>query len=488
MSEQEPDLEGLRSFADSKDGEDSPIFVGREREIAHVARQAELTAQAHAEGRNTQGGTLVITGCPGSGKSAFLAHFARRFGTEELTGSVLVPVQCSHLDLTASRTEALEAQLAGFAVERKRGLHRAWQAILEDAGEALELPSTLRRLEQKIAEDSVKGTVVCLLVDEIQGLTEESARAVQLLHTRSFSPPVLPVYAGLDDAVERLKTVGGISRLSAHGHMRMGEIGTEATREAAGRLFDRYRVRGDAKARATWARAIAAEAMGFAQHLHRALQAACRVLIASGGTAHEDEALEVRRQAGAAREEFYEATMTGIVEEHAHTVLDVAHRATSAPGRVTKGQLAKWAMESMERRGSPMAEPIGREARRLIERMRHEGILHLGGTGRAEVPVPSLHAWLTGGYADGIGYGHTASELVKPALEAESAARETAGGMGDAGQWYGRRALPNNRARWEWATQPSDLRCCESIGVVVAGRRADMALRIGGKWGAGSRS
>ena len=425
MNEQGPDLEGLRRFADSKDREVSPIFVGREHEIGHVVRQAELAAQAHAEGRETQGATIVITGCPGSGKSAFLGHFARRFATRELAEAVLVPVQCSHLDLTASRSEELEAQLGAFAMERRRGLHKAWQAVLEDAGEALGLPSTLRRLEQKIAKDSVKGTVVCLLVDEIQSITEESARALQLLHTRSFSPPVLPVYAGLDDSVERLKTVGGISRLSARGHMRMGEIGGEAARAATVRLFDRYRVRSSAMVRATWAQTIEEGAMGFAQHLHRALQAACRVLIASGGIAQEDGVREVKREARAAREEFYEARVSDIVEEHAHTVLDVVHQVTRAERRLTRGQLTKWAMESMEQRGSPTIEPIGREARALVERMRHEGILHLGPTGRAEVPVPSLHAWLTGAYAHEIGYQGAEIEPGGHAGQAESATEET---------------------------------------------------------------
>ena len=44
--------------------------MGREREIDHGLMQAELAGDAHAEGRGTQGATLVITGCPGSGKSA----------------------------------------------------------------------------------------------------------------------------------------------------------------------------------------------------------------------------------------------------------------------------------------------------------------------------------------------------------------------------------------------------------------------------------
>ena len=268
MNEQDPDLEGLQSFANQTDREESPIFVGRERETEHVVRQAELVGEVHAEGRNTQGATIVITGCPGSGKSAFLGHFARTFAKLELTKTVLIPVPCSDLDLTARNTEDLEAQLARFAIRRKEGLHETFQALLKDAGQALKLRNTFERLEQKISKDAGKRTVVCLLVDEIQNVTEASAPAVQLLHTRSLSPPVLPIYAGLDDSVDRLKRICRISRLSANAHMTMGALREHAATEATERLFEKHRVRSDTGARAAWAQAIDEEALDFAQHLH----------------------------------------------------------------------------------------------------------------------------------------------------------------------------------------------------------------------------
>ena len=285
MNEQNPDLKGLQSFADRRDREVSPIFVGREQETEHVLRHAELLGEDHAQGARTQGATIVITGCPGSGKSAFLAHFARTFAKIELTNTVLVPIECSHQDLTARNTEDLETQLARLAVRREQGLHKTFQALLKDAGQALKLQNTFERLEQKISTDAGKRTVVCLLVDEIQNVTEASAPAVQLLHTQSFSPPVLPVYAGLDDSVDRLKRIGRISRLSANAHMTMGALREGCATEATERLFEKYRVRSDTGARTAWAQAIGEEALDFAQHLHVALQAACGVLVGSGGTA-----------------------------------------------------------------------------------------------------------------------------------------------------------------------------------------------------------
>ena len=404
MNEQKPDLKGLQSFADRRDREVSPIFVGREQETEHVLRHAELLGEDHAQGAHTQGATIVITGCPGSGKSAFLGHFARTFAKIELTNTVLVPIECSHQDLTARNTEELETQLARLAVRREQGLHKTFQALLKDAGQALKLQNTFERLEQKISTDAGKRTVVCLLVDEIQNVTKASAPAVQLLHTRSFSPPMLPIYAGLDDSVDRLKRICRISRLSANAHMTMGALREGCATEATERLFEKYRVRSDTGTRTAWAQAIGEEALDFAQHLHVALQAACGVLVGSGGTARAEDAAEVKRRAHTDRERFYAAKISDIVKVHALAVLDVMHRATQAKTPVTEMDLAEWAKESMNKHARLSIEYSNEEALALVERMRHQGILHLSAQDRAEVPIPSLRAWLTGPYAQHIAW------------------------------------------------------------------------------------
>ena len=404
MDEQGPDLKGLQSFANQTDREESPIFVGRERETQRVLTHAEHIGEVHAEGRNTQGATMVIAGCPGSGKSAFLGHFARTFAKLELTSTVLIPVQCSHQDLIARNSKELQTQLAELALEKMEGMHKTFQALAGDLGERLKLRNTFERLQQKISKDAGKRTVVCLLVDEIQNVTEASAAAVQLLHTRAFSPPVLPIYAGLDDSADRLKRICRISRLSANAHMTMGALREHAAKEATTRLFEKYRVRSDETARAAWAEAIDQEAFDFAQHLHVALQAACGVLTASAGTARAEDAPEVKRRARAARERFYASTISDIVKVHAPAVLDVVHRATRTNTPLTERHLAKWAKESMHEHDPLSAEYSNEEALALVERMRHQGILHLSAQGRPVVPVPSLRAWLTGPYARHVGW------------------------------------------------------------------------------------
>ena len=404
MNKHETDLKGLQYFENETDREESPIFVGRERETEHVLGQAEVVGKAHAEGRATQGATIVITGCPGSGKSAFLGHLAGRSAKVDRTNTVIIPVRCSHLDLTARNSEELQAQLANFAIKRKQELLDTLQAVLKDAGEALKLPNTLQRLEQKISKGAGKRTVVCLLVDEIQGVTEESAAAVQLLHTHAFSPPVLPIYAGLDDSMDRLQRTGRISRLSANAHMTMGALREGCATAATEQLFEMYGVRSDARTRSAWAQAIEEESLGFAQHLHVALQGACRVLIDAQGIARAEDAAEVKRRARAGRERFYASKMRNIARVHRLPVLDVVHQATRTNTPLTESHLAKWAKEAMDRHDPLSIEHGNDEAHALVERMRHQGILHLSAQDRAQVPIPSLREWLTGPYAQEMGW------------------------------------------------------------------------------------
>ena len=76
-------------------------------------RRAALVGEAHAQGRSTQGATTVITGCPGSGKSAFLGHFARTFATLGVSNNVLIPVQCNHQDLTRAQQQGAPGAARG---------------------------------------------------------------------------------------------------------------------------------------------------------------------------------------------------------------------------------------------------------------------------------------------------------------------------------------------------------------------------------------
>ena len=110
--------------------------------------------------------------------------------------------------------------------------------------------------------------------------------------------------------------------------------------KATERLFEKYRVRSDAGTRAAWTQTIDKEALGFAQHVHGALQAACTVLVARGGTARAEDVGKVKTRANAARDRFYASKTRAIMEEHAEAVLNVVHQATRTNTKLTQKHLA----------------------------------------------------------------------------------------------------------------------------------------------------
>ena len=128
------------------------------------------------------------------------------------------------------------------------------------------------------------------------------------------------------------------------------------------------------------------------------------MLLASGGTARDEHTAEVRERAIARRERFYAAKMNYILRNHAHAVLDVVHQATSAKTPVTKTDVVRWAKKSMHEH-DPLAQGFTNDdALELVEHIREQGFLHFATQDQADVPMPSLRDWLTGRYAENIGW------------------------------------------------------------------------------------
>ena len=124
---------------------------------------ARQSAAGHAEGEDTAGATLLITGCPGTGKSAFLTHFADLFPKPDATGTVLIPVQCGHQELTARNATELEAQLTTRAIASAKGWGKTGevvQTLVTDVAQRLRMKNTVRLLTRKSLERLGKRTVI----------------------------------------------------------------------------------------------------------------------------------------------------------------------------------------------------------------------------------------------------------------------------------------------------------------------------------------
>ena len=203
-----PDITGLNKFSRTKDRQLSPIFAGRHEETERVLEQIELCAEYHHEGMNTAGGTMLITGPPGMGKSAFLEHLATH-APQRHGNTQIIPVA---VNLNPLRTDQDLNQQIARAIKKEKSptrvtLEALASTLSDNLRKTIGIPepfaSTLETIGEQIMQYTKTVPVVCILIDEIQTATEANGPILQQLHTQNFSPPILPVFAGLSNAPQR---------------------------------------------------------------------------------------------------------------------------------------------------------------------------------------------------------------------------------------------------------------------------------------------
>ena len=404
-----PDITGLKKFSRTADRELSPIFAGRHEEGERVLEQIEHCAERHHEGLSTAGRTMLITGPPGMGKSAFLGHLATH-APHYHRNTQIIPVE---VNLNPLRTDQdLNQQIANAIKEEQSPtrviLEAFGSALLDNLGKTIGIPesftSKLRTIGKQIMQHTKTVPVVCMLIDEIQTATEANGSILRQLHTQKFSPPILPVFAGLSNAPSVLDDIG-ISRLSDEAHIPLGRLPQEHAQQAILQLFGQYHVQGSHKNKAELARFVAMNSQGFPQHLHVGLKGVSRMLAESGGVLSDephrfsDQMAQAEQMAKQRRHLFYASKMTGDLNTYGHTVLDLIYQTQNKNQYINEDQLVAWAHHSMRQRSPLERKPTQDDAITLVQQMHRRGVLELTPEGRAVVPIPSMRTWLTGEYA-----------------------------------------------------------------------------------------
>ena len=413
-----PDITGLKKFSRTADRELSPIFAGRHEEGERVLEQIEHCAERHHEGLSTAGRTMLVTGPPGMGKSAFLQrmaeHVPQYYGTTQV-----IPVA---VNLNPLRTEQdLNQQIADAIKKEKSPTRVILEALastlsgnmMKNLMEAMKIPERLTDMLRTIGEQVMQHTktvpVMCLMIDEIQTATEANGSILRQLHTQDFSPPILPVFAGLSNASSVLYDIG-ISRYSNKAHIPLGLLPQKDARQAVYQLFERYRVQGNDENKEALANLIAKKSNGFPQHLHVGLASAALILAESGGVLSDNsrqfagQMAQAERIGTIERKNFYASKMNGLLDTYGHTVLDLIYQTQKKGQHINQKQLIDWAYLSMQRRNKFQQKPTHEEAVALVKQVHQRGVLELTPERRAEVPIPSMRTWLMGEYARHCGY------------------------------------------------------------------------------------
>ena len=289
------DIRGLKQFARSMDrGLSYPwMFTGREAVIERIRSRVDGVARRHAAGvaNPAAKSTMLISGIPGTGKSALLSMLER-----DWRGPPRGPAMSRYrhpLVVSTGHYESLDglAALLREHVLEKAGVHDLVSGMLRGAtgGSAVSSP---------LHEFAALRCPIVVMIDEIQFISapmdDPGIRMLRHLHEGTHGAPIVPVFAGLANSEYRLAEIG-IS-LDAESVVSLGVLGRDEAAESVMRFMEKLRVKGN---RSFWAERIADWSAGLPIHLHNALTSLAEALVADGvcGDLHELDACAVRRRA-----------------------------------------------------------------------------------------------------------------------------------------------------------------------------------------------
>ena len=413
-----PDIEKLKLFSSqvlTKDRGESPFFSGRNQEIEDVELSIEGVMERLRLGKSKPASdeTWLFQGPPGVGKTALLEKLEDRWNSEGREGDpIALPIR-PDIVLNQANLIAKIADAVATANDDAEKADKLRQTISVDRGSTTGIGSELvikastqinkaksavtnprelnwEALTRLFPRESWKRPIV-LLLDEVQSLHRwKGPSEISNLHQGIHGLPIIPIYAGLSDSFEALRT-HDISRMARRRRVTLGALDQREAEASAMLMLDAFRVGGTH--REHWARRIARECSGWPQHLQTSLQSLAEAVVDNNGVLGPTEgafADSVSEMSETYRNEYYEerldddlAGSIGLV----HIALDAAR----PPGKTLaelKDIVANRANGSKEYKHQ-LPEML--DVSMFLNRMIKRGFLQLSRSGRRfACPIPSM--------------------------------------------------------------------------------------------------
>lgn len=369
-----PERLTLREFANRRDRDRSPIFAGRENELAWLTRRVESMRADWKRHGDVSAPIHTVVGCPGIGKTALAREFERRLEGEYL----VVPA-----DLSAMRSiEHLEARARASAGAKwfADAMSLIPDGVFANAASLAKEWET----ESRIAR---KGVVV--LADEAQMLGKRHADVLNAMHTGFGKQPIFPVFFGLSNTHAALEGAG-LSRIDPANRMALDLLPERESAAVVARFEDMLDVRVPASIRER----LIGESSGFPQHLFSGLRAVAGEILRAQTRGRDIEPRRIFEKARSFREAYYEDRVGTGVGDHVDIAAEIADRTARRPmkrARVVEavkkalvGRAPEWAL------GPHIAD----EARDLFDEMVKRGVLSPRDDQTYATPIPSFLTWL----------------------------------------------------------------------------------------------
>lgn len=371
-------------------------FAGRRRELAALHARLEYVVRE----RDAEDGIVLIDGIQGIGKTGLLREFAQqavsnpsRYGQ---AGIVHLPLVADELsvrpaDLAATLLNSIPSVVPKDVTGAKREVSRAFawirRTVKRGPGFELRVREDLP-LNQLLRESLDLGWwddhALLLTTDEIQNIDGDGRRNLATLHEGKHGCPILMICAGLQHSRQVLQepmttTVGmpspTISRCST---LTLAMLSQQEAAEAVRMSVRKAR---DQPLPDGLAQRLAAESLGFPQHVHGYVQACLDACNRFGGLNMADAKEWALAEGDRSRRRYYEGRLRSFSPDEGIVLSQIAALARDDDGRI--------AWHAAAQIGD--AADIDTTGRQLLTSAIHKGVLSLvEGSTNLTFPIPSL--------------------------------------------------------------------------------------------------
>ena len=418
-----PDIEKLKRFSSrlpTKDRGESPFFSGRNQEIEDIELTLEGVMERLRLGKPMPASdeTWLFQGPPGVGKSALLGKLEDRWNEKEKEGApIALPIR-PDIILNQANLVAKIADAVATSNDDTETADKLRQIVSLDSGSATEISGELvvkastqisksksvvtnprelnwDTLTRFLPRKNWKEPVV-LLLDEAQSLRRwKGPSEISNLHQGIHGLPIVPIFAGLSDSFEVLRT-HDISRMSNRRRVTLGALEQQEAETDVMLMLDTFRVGGTHHY--DWARQIARDCNGWPQHLQTGMQALARAVVDNDGMLGPAEgafADAVSKTFEKYRNEYYRerldddlACSIGLL----HITLDAAR----PPGKMLAELKNIIAEHANDRKEYKYQLPNMLDASMFLNRLIERGFLQQTKSGHRFVcPIPSMTDYIS---------------------------------------------------------------------------------------------
>ena len=394
----------LVQFIEDKDRGKAVIFVGREAELSHVQGCINRLLRRRDESAPGSDLTTVIQGAPGAGKSALLEKIAEDWPLDGAGEGKPAAIRLAASALKLPMVELLEVvscQVSGNT-GIKHTLARFFSSIsVNVAGMA---GVTFGLDPSQLTGKSM--TPVILLFDEIQSVLIGSdlqpqsnlAQNIRLLHTGEHNAPVFPIYGGLANSADLLRSAG-LTRLAMESELTLPGFNDDEMDELMTRFIDEYlsSARPSSSTLERWGYALRRDSQGWPMHCRNFLIALCKEIRAKDWRPEEVDLDAVRMRAQQLRFRYYAQRMQGPLQNRyllVSMVLEEMRRMSPMPSDQIVYAIARAHQDRPSGDFGRGSLPEGMAASQAFDAMLHAGIVQKTGDGRFTCPIPSLASYM----------------------------------------------------------------------------------------------